>query len=64
MLGNGFEGAYLPFRIIAPLVFIIGYEQILVLQILIPRNYDRIVLRNSVIGASLAVLANFLIVKM
>ena len=64
LLGNGFEGAYLPFRIIAPLVFIIGYEQILVLQILIPRNYDRIVLRNSVIGASLAVLANFLIVKM
>ena len=63
LLGDGFEGSYLPFRIIAPLVFIIGYEQILVLQIMIPRKYDRIVLRNSTIGASLAVLTNLMIVK-
>ncbi len=63
LLGDGFEGSYLPFRIIAPLIFIIGYEQILVLQILIPRKYDRIVLCNSIIGATLAVLTNLMIVK-
>lgn len=63
LLGDGFEGSYLPFRLIAPLVFVIGYEQILVLQILIPRKHDGIVLRNSVIGASLAVLTNVLLVR-
>ena len=63
LLGDGFEGSYTPFRIIAPLIFIIGYEQVLVLQILIPRKFDRIVLRNSVIGASLAIVFNLLVVK-
>lgn len=63
LLGDGFEGSYLPFRIIAPLIFIIGYEQILVMQILIPCKHDKVVLRNSVIGASIAILANLLIVK-
>ena len=63
LLGDGFEGSYLPFRIIAPLIFIIGYEQILVMQILIPRKHDKVVLRNSVIGASIAIIANLLMVK-
>lgn len=63
LLGDGFELSYLPFRIIAPLIFIIGYEQILVMQILIPRKHDKIVLRNSIIGALVAVVANILFVK-
>lgn len=63
LLGNGFEESYLPFRLIAPLIFIIGYEQILVMQILLPRKYDKIVLRNSIIGALTAVVANILFVK-
>lgn len=63
LLGDGFEQSYLPFRIIAPLVFIIGYEQILVMQILIPRKYDKVILRNSIIGALVAIVANALLVK-
>ena len=63
LLGDGFEGSYMPFRIIAPLILIIGYEQVLVLQILIPRKFDRVVLRNSIIGASLAIVFNLLIVR-
>lgn len=59
--GNGFEGAYLPMRIISPLVLIVGTEQILVIQILMAMHQDRIVLRNSLIGALVAILLNLLI---
>ena len=53
--GDGFEGAYLPMRIISPLVLIVGTEQILVI------HQDRIVLRNSLIGALIAIMLNILI---
>lgn len=59
--GDGFEGAYLPMRIISPLVLIVGTEQILVIQILMAMHQDRIVLRNSFIGALVAILLNLLI---
>lgn len=60
-VGNGFEGAYLPLRIISPLVLIIGIEQILIIQILLTRHQDNIVLFNSIIGALVAVILNLLI---
>lgn len=60
--GPGYEGAILPMIIISPLVFIIGYEQILVLQILLPLSKDAIMLRNSAIGALVGVILNILIV--
>lgn len=59
--GDGFEGAYLPMRIISPLVLIVGIEQILVIQILMAMHEDRVVLKNSFIGAIVAVLLNMLI---
>ena len=59
--GDGFEGAYLPMRIISPLVLIVGTEQILVIQILMAMHQDRIVLRNSLIGALIAIMLNILI---
>jgi O-antigen/teichoic acid export membrane protein len=34
--GSGYEGAYLPTRIVMPLIFVIGYSQILIIQILMP----------------------------
>ena len=61
--GEGYEGAYLPARIIMPLIFIIGYEQILVIQILMPTKQDKVVLRNSMIGAFVGCIANFLLVN-
>lgn len=60
--GPGYEGAIVPMTIISPLVFIIGYEQILVLQTLLPLGRDKLLLRNSLIGAGLGVVLNVTLV--
>lgn len=61
--GPAYGGAVLPFRIVLPLVFIIGYEQILVIQTLMPLGKDRIILRNSIVGALVGVGLNIILVK-
>lgn len=61
VVGNGFEGSYLPLRIISPLALVIGIEQILVIQILMATHQDNIVLRNSFIGAVVALIFNILL---
>ena len=63
VVGDGFEGAYLPLRIITPLVLIIGIEQILVIQILMATHQDKVVFRNSLIGAVTALLLNILLTE-
>ena len=60
-VGDGFEGSYLPLRIITLLVLIIGIEQILVIQILMAKHQDKIVLRNSLMGAIVALLFNLVL---
>jgi len=60
--GTGYEGAIVPMRIVMPLMLIIGYEQILVIQTLMPMKKDRIIMRNSVIGATLGLGLNMLLV--
>lgn len=60
--GPGYEGAILPFRIILPLIFIIGTEQILIVQILTPMGKDRAVLINSIVGSIFGLILNFVIV--
>lgn len=60
--GPGYEGAIKPMMIVMPLVFIIGYEQILVTQILTPLASDSVILFNSCIGASVGILGNILLV--
>ena len=60
--GQGYEGAILPLRIIAPLVLIIGVEQILITQSLMPMGKDNAVLINSILGALVGVLANIILV--
>lgn len=62
MSGKGYEGAVLPLRIIAPLFFVVGYDQITVLQILMPLKKDKQILRNSVLAAITGVVTNFLLV--
>ena len=62
--GTEFAGAVLPMTIIAPLVFVVGYEQILVLQTLLPLGKDRIMLRNSLIGAGVGITLNVLLVPL
>lgn len=60
--GNGYEGAILPMQIVMPLILIIGYEQILIIQILMPLKKDRDILINSIIGASVSIIFNILLV--
>ena len=60
--GAGYENAAAPLMIIMPLVFIIGYEQILVIQILIPLKKDKAILINSILGATVGIIANIMLV--
>ena len=60
--GAGYEGAILPLRIIAPLLLIIGTEQIIIIQGLMPLKKDKAVLINSIAGASVGLILNLLIV--
>lgn len=60
--GPGYEGSIIPFVIIIPLIFIVGYEQILAYQILMPLKKDNIILINSAIGAIVGILASVLFV--
>lgn len=60
--GKGYEGAITPMRIIMPLVFIIGYEQILVIQTLMPLKKDKAIFINSVVGATVGIALNIILV--
>lgn len=60
--GEGYEGSILPMKIVMPLVLIIGIEQVLVYQILMPLKKDKQVFINSCIGAVVGVLLNIVLV--
>lgn len=60
--GSGYEGAVLPLRIIAPLILVIGVEQILITQSLMPMGKDKAVLINSILGAVVGLFANIIVV--
>lgn len=60
--GRGYEGAITPMRVIMPLLFVIGYEQILVIQTLMPLKKDRSIFLNSVAGAVTGIILNLLLV--
>lgn len=60
--GSGYEKAITPMRIVMPLMFIIGYEQILIIQTLMPLGRDKDIIINSIIGASVGLLLNLLLV--
>ena len=45
-----------------PLMLVIGYEQIIIIQMLMPLKKDRAILINSVWGGGCALLLNFLLV--
>lgn len=63
LAGRGYDGAITPMRLVMPLLFIIGYEQIMIVQGLMPLNKDRIVLKNSICGAVVGIIANIILVK-
>lgn len=61
--GKGYEGAIAPMRIVMPLMLVIGYEQILIIQTLMPLKEDKVILRNSILGAISGLLMNILLVS-
>ena len=61
--GAGYEGAYVPARIMMPLILVVGLEQIYVIQILMPNKRDRSIFVNSCVGATVGVLLNILLVS-
>lgn len=60
--GPGYEGAITPMRIILPLILIIGYEQILVIQMLMPLKQDKVIMRNSMIAGIASIALNIILV--
>ncbi len=61
--GSGYEGSIIPMRIMMPLILIIGYEQILVIQTLMPLKKDKAILRNSIVGAVTGILLNIILIS-
>lgn len=61
--GAGYEGAVMPMRIIMPIIIVASLAQIWVIQILIPRKKDNVVLISATIGAVVGITANLLLVK-
>lgn len=61
--GDGYTGSILPMRIVMPLMLIIGYEQIIIIQMLAPLRKDKAMLKNSAWGGGVAILMNILLVS-
>lgn len=61
--GPGYEGAITPMRIVMPLMLIIGYEQITVIQGLMPLKADKVIMVNSAIGAIVSITLNILLIR-
>lgn len=58
MSGKGYEGATTPLQIMTPLFFLVGCDQIIVLQTLLPMGKDKDILRNSILAASVGIISN------
>lgn len=54
--GSGFDGAVLPMQICMPLMVVIGYEQIIIIQGLMAMDKNKAVFINSILGAVIGIL--------
>lgn len=59
--GNGYEGAVMPFRIIASLLLVIGLEQIIIQQFLMSHKKGHCIVVLSLIGAIVGLSMNFIL---
>lgn len=62
LCGKGYEGSVLPMRIIMPAIVLVGIAQVLAIQILMPKKKDNVLLSSSIIGASVSLLLNIILV--
>lgn len=60
--GDGYEQAIPLLRLAMPLILIIGIEQILIVQLLMPLRADKMVFTNSLIGGVVGLVFNVLLV--
>lgn len=60
--GEGYEGAVNPLIIVMPLMCILGYKQVIILQGFLPLNKNNAILANSAIGAIVSVISSFFLV--
>lgn len=61
--GAEYDGAIIPMQIIMSLVMVVGIAQILSVQVLMPMQKDKLILIASIIGASIGILFNILLVR-
>jgi O-antigen/teichoic acid export membrane protein len=61
--GDGYGAAVVPMRVVVPLIFVTGYEQIIVVQVLMPLKKDRAIFIGSCMGAAVGVAMNLAIVE-
>ena len=52
----------MPMRIMMPLIVVIGYEQVMVIQVLMPLKKDKFVFYNAMSGAIIGLILNILLV--
>lgn len=62
--GEGYEGAVLPMRIMMLIMLVVGYEQILIEQVLMPMKKDKAVLYNSIAGGIVGIILNIALVPL
>ncbi len=56
--GQGYEHASILLKIAMPVMLIVGIEQILIVQLLLPLGEDKAVFTNALIGASVSIILN------
>ena len=61
--GDQYLPASVPARIVFPLILIIGYEQIIIIQMLLPLKKEKAMFVGSIIGASVGLSLNLLLVS-
>jgi len=62
MSGQGYAGAIVPMQIMMPLLLIVGFSQINVIQVLIPMRKEKVLLIITTVVACVGVTLNFLLV--
>lgn len=60
--GPGYGGAVLPMRICMCIMLVVGYEQLIIIQGLMPLKKDKSILINSIVGGLMALLLCFTLI--
>lgn len=62
LAGSGFSGAILPMQICMVVMLVVGYEQVIIIQGLMPMKRDKSILINSIVGGITALLCCFILI--